>query len=52
MCTFQEREAGEALPELSYKTTTVGLAAYLTSTNDSLLRLVQQQESRKMLNSM
>ena len=28
--------------ELSFKTTTVDLAAYPTSTNDSLLRLVQQ----------
>lgn len=38
--------------ELSYKTTTIGLAAYLTSTNDSLIRLVQQHEStRKKLYS-
>lgn len=38
--------------ELSHKTTTIGLAAYLTSTNDSLLRIVQQRESRKKLYSM
>ena len=38
--------------ELSHKTTTIGFAAYLTSTNDSLLRIVQQRESRKKLYSM
>ena len=38
--------------ELSCKTTTIGLAAYLTSTNDSLIRLVQQHKStRKKLYS-
>ena len=37
--------------ELSYKTTTIGLAAYLTSTNDSPLHLVQQHESSKNLYS-
>ena len=37
--------------ELSHKTTTIGLAAYLISTNDSLLRIVQQRESRKKLYS-
>ena len=37
---------------ISYKTTTIGLATYLTSTNDSLIRLVQQHEStRKKLYS-
>ena len=38
--------------ELFYKTTTIGLAAYLSSTNVSLIRLVQQHEStRKKLYS-
>lgn len=37
--------------ELSHKTTTIGLAAYLTSTNDSPLRIVQQRESTKKLYS-
>ena len=37
--------------ELSHKTTTVGLAAYLTLTNDSLLRIVQQRENRLKLYS-
>lgn len=38
--------------ELFYKTTTIGLAVYLSSTNVSLIRLVQQHEStRKKLYS-
>ena len=35
--------------ELTYKTTTIGLAAYLTSNNDPLLHLVQQHENKKKL---
>ena len=33
--------------ELTYKTTTISLAAYLKSTNDPLLHLVQQHENEK-----
>ena len=36
---------GVSQVELSHKTTTIGLATYLTSTNDSLLHIVQQRES-------
>ena len=37
--------------ELTYKTTTIGRASYLTSTNDPLLHLVQWHENKNKLYS-
>ena len=37
--------------ELTYKTTTIGLDAYLTSSNDRLLHLVQRHDKKKKLYS-
>ena len=35
----------------SYKTTTIGLDTYLKNTNDALIELVQERDSRKKLYS-
>ncbi len=51
-CTYQDQKAVEAWSnrtELTFRTTTIDLDTYLTSTEDPLLQLVEHHQDRKKL---